>query len=104
MFGGDFIDKEGGITLITNCRGPCELVQATAFTVGHTIFTTEPGLRPELLEHEKAHVRQYEVLGDMFWIVYGGSGLVSQGLCGTGVINIGNCVHDSNILEILADW
>ena len=49
------------------------------------------------------HMRQYEILGDMFWIIWGASGLTSQGLCGTGVVNIDHCVHDSNILEILAD-
>jgi len=100
--GGDFIDKEGGITLIINCRGLCELVQAPAFTVGHTIFTTEPTIFEQTLAHEKRHVRQYEILGDMFWVIWGGSGLTSQALCGTGIVNIDRCVHDSNILEILA--
>jgi len=30
---GDAIPLDGGITLITNCRGLCELVQDDAFTI-----------------------------------------------------------------------
>ncbi len=100
---GDVHNKEGGIRLITNCRGLCDLVQAPAFTIGHTIFTTAPFISEVTLRHESAHVRQYEILGDLFWLVYGGNSAVSALGCldhlGGGFTE---CVRSSNILEILA--
>jgi RHS repeat-associated protein len=102
---GDAIPLEGGITLITNCRGLCELVQDDAFTIGHTIFTTLPAISDRLLRHEKRHVEQYEKMGDRFWSAWLLSGGVSVIGC-LAVLPAGgdyyDCLHDTNILEILA--
>ncbi len=99
---GDVVDLGGGITLIKNCRGLCELVPAPAFTVGHTIFTTGPDINPDTLREEKNHVTQYELLGDGFWMIYGASGVASAIGCLASGGDYGRCLHDSNILEILA--
>lgn len=103
---GDTEEKEGGLRLITNCRGLCELVRAPAFTIGHTVFTTQPGIQPDTLAHERRHVGQYELLGDLFWIIYGGNAAVSAVAC---VKNAGglpggyyDCIRATNVLEVLA--
>ena len=102
---GNAVPLEGGITLITDCKGICELVQAPAFAIGHTIFTTQPGLQSDTIRHEKEHVRQYEIMGDTFW----GPWLASGGASVIGCFAVkafggdyGDCLHDTNILEILA--
>ena len=103
---GDVQSKEGGITLITNCRGACQLVQAPAFTIGHTIFTTQGSISQQTLAHERRHVDQYEILGDSFWVVYGGNAAISLGVC---LKNAGplsgsyyECLRSTNALEVLA--
>jgi hypothetical protein len=99
--------EDGSITVIYNCRGICELVQAPAFAIGHTIFTTQSYINPNTLAHERRHVEQYEALGDGFWITWGVSGVASLVGClydgATGGWDAyWDCLHDSNILEILA--
>jgi RHS repeat-associated protein len=92
--------KEGGITLITNCGGICDLV-GVPFVIGHTIFTSDSSIDAATLAHEIQHVRQYELLGDLFWAIY----LPNNAACLKQAIGSGSfqgCIHDRNILEILA--
>lgn len=77
-------------------------VPGPAFAIGHTIFTTSPAIQADTYAHEKRHVRQYEILGDAFWVIYGGSAAASALMC-IREEHYGKCVHDSIILEILAD-
>jgi RHS repeat-associated protein len=100
--------QDPGITIITNCRGICEFVQAPAFTIGHTIFTTQPTIEADTLAEERRHVDQFELLGDGFWPTWALSGLASLVGClyerasGGSWDDYGDCLHDSNILELLA--
>lgn len=73
---------------------------ASAFTLGHTVFTRAGELSRRTLQHEFKHVRDYELLGDGFLTTYFGAGLVGALIeCALeGELN-GTCIHDSNILE-----
>jgi hypothetical protein len=95
--GGKTHDKEGGITEVTGCGGICSLL-GRPFTIGHTIFTSGSSLlAPVTFAHEKRHVRQYEILGDLFWPIY-----VANAIPCIASGDFNACVHDIGILEKLA--
>jgi RHS repeat-associated protein len=103
---GDVTNKEGGIRVVENCTGFCEEILGAggfgAFTLGHTVFARGE-LSSELLRHELGHVRQYEVLGDLFLPIYFGPASAAAALvCAvTGDLSI-KCLHEHNFLEYLA--
>jgi hypothetical protein len=83
-----------------NCGGLAGLISigGRTFTLGSFIFP--PGdPDPELLEHEFAHVKQYEILGNLFWAIY----LRPNSICLAAPFNFQDCVHNINVLELLAD-
>lgn len=101
-------EKEGGIRYVYNCTGLCAdlLGKYDAITIGHSIFTKESqgDFGEQIKRHEQKHVRQYEILGDLFWPTYAGSAGEAALACASKIATGGfaECVHDSNILEILA--
>jgi hypothetical protein len=66
----------------------------SAITFGHAIIGTNPGALDRLRAHEQAHVRQYEVLGPLFFIAYPGASLVAW--------LRGQCPYRSNCFEVTA--
>jgi RHS repeat-associated protein len=95
--GGTSRDKEGGITLITGCGDICDFI-GVPFTIGHTIFTNQSSIPAVVLAHETRHVRQYEVLGDLFWYVYIPNNLPCFAYAAGGG-SLQDCVHSISILE-----
>ena len=116
--GGQLVQvAETSAQVLQNCTGICAdflvVVGAAAFTVGHTIFSAGPLLgigglpagldEAVLLDHELEHVRQYEILGDDFFRVYFGAALTAVPYCAVfHSSGFADCVHDHNILEVLA--
>jgi len=103
---GDVTNKEGGIRVVENCVGFCEeILNAAGFealTLGHTVFA-KGELDPVLLRHELRHVRQYELLGDLFLPIYFGPASAGAAFaCAVTGDLTRQCLHDRNFLELLA--
>lgn len=63
----------------------------SAITFGHIILGQSHELLAELRTHERVHVRQYELLGPLFFLAYPASSLVA--------LMRGQCPYRSNSFE-----
>jgi hypothetical protein len=102
--------KEGGIVLYQNCGGLAgwisdDLFNGATFTIGSFIFSA--GEPPQsLLDHEIAHIQQYDWLGSRFLPYYFGNALGALATCAVNSSNsnsVGECAEERNLLELLAD-
>ena len=70
------LEVHGGLLAGAVLRLPAEM-RFSAITLGHVILGLAPDVLAQVRPHEKAHVRQYERWGVLFFPLYAASSLVA---------------------------